>query len=430
LATVTYYESSVTISTYPYERYQSDAFDPVFNWPYRKFDLDRFLAEEPEPAPRRYRLLVLENEYLQVMVMPELGGRIWQVVHKPSGRQMFYQNNVVKPTAWGPEQQKGWLAVGGLEWGVPVAEHGYDWGVPWGYIPLQLDPQNAAIVVFTARDGRALNASITISLKAGEAAFEIEPTISNNSQEALRFDFWHSAMLPADAELHFLIPTNEMIIHSTGDPTLPQTGQRMSWPRYAGRNMSRLDNWKQYAGMFESPAAHGPAAAVYDAGADAGAVRIFPADIAIGSKIFAPGWSQPLHSSLYTDDGSIYVELHGGLSPTFAQQAFLQSGKSVVWREKWYPVNGIGMIGVASDTGALGAQRRGDDVQIDFYPLRDMKAVLVLRTDERELVRNTVQANPSEPYQATWTVPAMPASGLSLVLEDVNGDAIMTMPVE
>jgi hypothetical protein len=170
--------------------------------------------------------------------------------------------------------------------------------------------------------------------------------------------------------------------------------------------------------------------AVYDAGADAGAVRIFPADIAIGSKIFAPGWSQPLHSSLYTDDGSIYVELHGGLSPTFAQQAFLQSGKSVVWREKWYPVNGIGMIGVASDTGALGAQRRGDDVQIDFYPLRDMKAVLVLRTDERELVRNTVQANPSEPYQATWTVPAMPASGLSLVLEDVNGDAIMTMPVE
>ncbi len=424
------YESNVTLPTYPVERYQTDALDPVFDWPYKKFDIERFKQEAPAPAPRQYRLVVLENDFLKVMVMPELGGRIWQVVDKSNGRNVFYQNSVIKPTAWGPESQKGWLAAGGLEWSLPVPEHGYDWGSAWGYIPMQFGPDHGAVTVLTPRDGRRLNASVTISLKADEAAFRIEPTITNEGDQPLRFDFWHSAMLPASADVRFLLPTDEMTVHSTGNPSLPAAGQRMTWPIFQGRDWSRLRAWREYAGLFESPQAHGPAVAIYDTTADAGVVRIFPREIAVGSKIFSPGWTQPLDSTLYTDDGSSYVEIHGGLAPNFAQQSFLPPNQAVSWRETWYPVGGVGTATAAGGAGVLGGRRISTGVDVGFYAPHALQGSLALFADEREIERRPVSLAPGGLYRAVWPV-ANDANGkLQLVFDDVEGAQLMAGQVE
>ncbi|MDQ3247715.1 MAG: DUF5107 domain-containing protein, partial [Chloroflexota bacterium] len=124
--TVLYYTETVTLPTYPYERYQTDALDARYNWPYKVFDVERFRTEAPSAEDRTYQVIVLENAYLKLLILPQLGGRVWQVIHKPSGAPMFYQNSVVKPTHWGIAEQRGWLALGGLEWALPVVEHGYD----------------------------------------------------------------------------------------------------------------------------------------------------------------------------------------------------------------------------------------------------------------------------------------------------------------
>ena len=120
IGTVSYYESSVTLPVYPFEQYQSDAVDPDTNWPYKAFDYERFELEAPKPQNRRFRTIVLENAFLELTILPELGGRLWQVVHKPTGNRMFYQNTVVKPTRWGPGNQRGWFGLGGLEWAIGV----------------------------------------------------------------------------------------------------------------------------------------------------------------------------------------------------------------------------------------------------------------------------------------------------------------------
>ncbi len=424
------YESSIAIPTYPRERYQTNAVDPVFDWPYQKFDMERFQQEAPAPAPRQYRLVVLENDFLKVMIMPELGGRIWQVVDKTTGRNVFYQNPVIKPTAWGPEAQKGWLAAGGLEWGIPVAEHGYDWGAPWGFIPMQFGPDHAAITVFTPRDGRQLYASVAVSLRADEASFTIEPTITNEGEQPLRFDFWHSAMLPASQDVRFLLPTDEVTVHSTGNPLLPAAGQRMTWPHYRGRDWSRLSTWQQYAGLFESPQAHGPAVAVYDAAADAGIARVFPKEVAVGSKIFSPGWSQPLDSALYTDDGSSYVEIHGGLAPTFAQQTFLSPNQAVSWRESWYPVHGVGTAIAAGETGALGGQRVATGVDVGLYAPHALQGSLALFAGEREIERKPLSLMPGESYRAVWPLANQLVGELRLVFDGADGTRLLTGQVE
>ncbi|GEM_PF-463251 len=429
VGTVTVYETSVTLPTYPYERYQTDAVDPAFNWPYKRFDWERFQADRPAPEERSYRLLVLENDYLRISILPELGGRIWEVVHKPTGADMFYRNPVVKPSPWGPGEQRGWLALGGLEWDLPVVEHGYAWGEEWGHLPLQHSPELASVTVFTPRDGRWLNASVTVSLHAGAASFQIEPTITNLGPQALEFAYWQTALLapgggnkPTD-QLRFLLPGDQMTVHSTEDPRLPEPGQPFDWPVYNGVDFSWLGNWGTFLGFFERPAAHGPFAGVYDGGYDGGAVRVFPADVARGSKAFGLGWQQPLDSRLYTDDGSGYVELHGGLAPTFAQGYELPPGGSVTWREVWYPVQGIAGLTYADEVAALHLRPGPGGLEAGLYPTRPMDGVLVLSAQAGELTRQPVKASPDAPFNGLLaSEDALPAKGpVTIEFQDSQG---------
>ena len=428
IGTVSYYESSVTLPVYPFEQYQSDAVDPDTNWPYKAFDYERFELEAPKPQNRRFRTIVLENAFLELTILPELGGRLWQVVHKPTGNRMFYQNTVVKPTRWGPSNQRGWFGLGGLEWNIPVIEHGYEWGTEWGVLPLQHSPELASVTLFTPPDGRPLNASITISLLAGAASFEVEPSISNLSDKSVTFDYWQTAMLAPgkknspSAQLHFVVPSAQMMVHSTNDPALPLPGETFTWPQYDGRDLSHLGNWNQYLGFFEYPEAHGPFVGVYDGAADAGAVRFYPADVARGSKVFSPGWNDAIPSSNYTDDDSSYVELHGGLAPSFFEHYTLPQGALVSWREVWYPVAGIGDLSYANEAAALSvnasqraastaasttnkANKATDTLDIGFYPTRPMDGTLVVELANEDVSSAPVKASPDTPFVDEFVLP-------------------------
>lgn len=378
------YATQAALPTYPIEAYQSVAFDSTYRWPYLRFDRERFQTEAPPTEIRHYELLVLENEYLQVSILPELGGRIWQVVHKPTGDTMFYQNSVVKPSPWGPASQLGWLAVGGLEWALPVNEHGYDWGTTWPVTTFQDEDGSIGVHISTPDDGRLLSAEIVVKLTPDRADFTIAPTLHNHADHALSFHFWQTAMLAPgpdnvlSEDLRFVSPSAIMSIHSTGDTMLPGPGLRFTWPRYFGRDLSRLGNWDRYVGFFEYPRAHGPFVGVYDPLLDAGAVRVFPADVAQGSKVFGLGWRNRIGSEDFTDDGSTYVELHGGLSPTFDEPYTLGGGQTVTWEESWYPVEGIGDMLFANEYGALSLIRSAEGMRVAFYPTSALAGTLIV----------------------------------------------------
>ncbi len=226
VASVQVYEIELTLLTYPYAAFTSEVVDPQYNWTYRRFDRTAYEASNPRPAPKSYRALVLENEYLRITLLPELGGRVYQVIFKPTGSNQLYQNPVIKPSPWGPAEQGGWLAVGGIEWGLPVAEHGYAWGDRWGHITTPFGPDAAGVTLFMPYEDH-LRAEVDVILRAGEAAFTLRPRVVNPTAQAVSYQFWLDALLapgPANQvgpNLRFLLPTDQVTVHSRGDAFLP-----------------------------------------------------------------------------------------------------------------------------------------------------------------------------------------------------------------
>jgi hypothetical protein len=430
-------EWSISLPTYPVEAYQTNMVDPVYRWPFRSFDRERFLNDAPAPGERVYRVIVLENAYLQVLILPELGGRVWQVIHKPSDSAMFYQNAVVKPSPWGPDNQLGWYGLGGIEWNLPVNEHGYDWGTPWD-VQAFVDEDGAAVAqIATPDDGRLLAATVTVTLPPGAAYFKIEPRIRNISDQALQFDYWQTAMLapgPANRpseDLRFIVPGEAVRIHSTGDPALPGPGGVIPWPVYGGRDLSRLGEWDQYVGFFEYPAAHGPFVGVYEPASDVGAVRVYPAGIAQGSKVFGLGWRDALVSEYFTDDASAYVELHGGLAPTFTERAQLAAGESIGWEERWYPVTGIGEFVVAGGAGALTVAAGEEVYRLAFYAVEQFAGRLSVMAGDREVMLRAIEASPEMPYRTTLPLEdVIKAGAITVMIEDEAGAAALAYTME
>jgi hypothetical protein len=404
-AAVTMHEGQITLSTYPYADFASQAWNDTFNMPYSVLDRQAYDASNPVPASMTYRTFVIENEVLQLTFLPEVGGRLYEVVYKPTGHHVTYRNPVLKPSPWGPPEQGWWLAAGGIEWALPVEEHGYEWGEPW---KLSASHDGDSVTV-TLRDSNAedrVRAEITVRLEAGAGSFTIRPRIENPTAAPLDVKYWTNAMLAPggqnapSADLRFVLPdeVSTVTVHSRGDEFLPAPGESMPWPISNGIDFSRLGNWNRWLGFFEDPAA-GEFIAVYDEGYDEGVVRVFSPDATTGAKGFAFGWKDPISPDTWTDDQSSYVEIHGGPASTYDGNVTIPAGGHVQWTESWYPVAGLGGLRYANSVAALNLATADGQALVGVAVPRSWNGDLVLLLDGQEHWRREVSLLPGEPLQ-------------------------------
>ena len=63
-----------------------------------------------------YDMVYLENEYIKINILPEIGGRLWGALDKTNQYDFIYRQHVVKPALVG--MLGAWLE-GGIEWNFP-----------------------------------------------------------------------------------------------------------------------------------------------------------------------------------------------------------------------------------------------------------------------------------------------------------------------
>ena len=70
--------------------------------------------------PAEHKVAVLENDVLRATFLLDLGGRLWSLVHKPTGRELLYRNPVFQPANLA--LRNAWFA-GGVEWNIGTIGH-------------------------------------------------------------------------------------------------------------------------------------------------------------------------------------------------------------------------------------------------------------------------------------------------------------------
>ena len=432
-------EEPINIPSYPYEAYLHDVYTPTLRTTFTKLDWDAYEQSTLPLANRQLTAVVLENVFLKLTVLPELGGRIYSCVFKPTGHNEFYQNPVLKPTRWGPVEQGWWLAAGGMEWCFPVDEHGYETAVPWRYHTLQTSAGVTA-TVWSEPSAQHLTVQVDVHLPNGRSYFAVTPHVRNSTDRALDYKFWINAMLSPGGTnapsglLQLIFPTDQMTVHSRDVRwnALPQPGEPMDWPVRGGVDLSLLGNWPHYLGCFERPAAVNGFMGAYDGAVEEGIVRVFPGGTARGAKAFAFGYGDgALKPELWTDDGSSYVEIHGGVAPTFADYATLAPHSELTWTEFWYPVAAIGGVVAANSDAALNLERAADGIHVGVATTsnRSDLVLAVRRRADNSLVQCDVipRIGPARPF----LVGPIPSQGidpadLAVVLTAGNGQTILS----
>ena len=426
-------ETSITLTSYPYEAFLRERLDAAYNMRVLWLDRTAYEASNPRPRSRQLKAVVLENPYLRLTILPELGGRIYRCVFKPTGKNLFYQNAVLKPSYWGPlrREENWWLAAGGLEWALPVNEHGYESGVPWSYA-IQ---RGALETVLTVSDSAAkdrVRAEIRIALPNDSASFSITPLLHNPTARPLRLQFWLNAALTlgspsASRNTEFVIPAESVIVHSTGDPSLPGERQAMAWPLVAGRDLSLYGNWRNWLGVFV-PEPRRDFVGAYNHDTQIGIARVFPAAAAKGLKLFGFGSDFPARGE-FADDGSDYFEMWGGPCKTFwpEDDVTLGAGQSLQWTEVWLPFAGIGGLDMANREGALKASTQGGQIVLGIAVARPQQADVRLTWNGQPLYQAERLAAPETPLLIVTALPAgAPPSGrLGVQLSDSAGHALL-----
>lgn len=426
-------ETSISIASYPYERYLREGIDAEHGVPY--LWLDRAAYGEPAGplVPRSFRAVVLENRYLQLTILPDLGGRIYECIFKPTGQDIFYRNEVLKPTHWGPlsREQNWWLAAGGMEWAFPVQEHGYEWGLPWSY-SVHRSGLEAVVTVRDSVDTDRPRVSVEIGLRPGKSYFTIRPRIENPTAAPISYQYWTNAMLTLGGRsmspnTEFVYPAQEVIIHSTGPRSdLPEGRTRIDWPRHEGRDMAWYYNWVDWLGFFiPHPTQDFVGAYNHDTGL--GVARIFPRQEVPGTKLYAHGL-EFAYAGEYTDDGSQYFEIWGGPNPSFwpADDAHLAPGENEGWTEYWYPFWGIGGLDFANGEAALSLQVRGGSLALGIATTSQQEGIVVLAVDGEELHREVVAMGPESPHVRELMLPvdAPATAGVALRFLSPEGQVI------
>jgi tetratricopeptide (TPR) repeat protein len=299
-------------------------------------------------APRAWRTLELENEYLKLVVLPDLGGRIYSCVDKATGAEMFYANSSIK---YADVAYRGaWVALG-VEFNFPVS-HNWATVSPVDFGTVRHPDGSASVWVGTIDRPYGMQWRVELRLRPGRSLVEQATTLENRSDVRHRFYWWTTASVRADDDSRILYPMEFSASHHFADVD--------TWPvDSSGRDLSYPRN---HVAGFVSRFVHGSRETfmgVYHPKTESGMVHVAPHHDLPGKKIWSWGWDDEGKDwrRALSDDQSAYLEVQAGLFRNQETYAFLEPQQRLLFRETYQPVRRIGGWSRASDEGVVHVRR-------------------------------------------------------------------------
>jgi tetratricopeptide (TPR) repeat protein len=280
---------------------------------------------------KTYQALYLENRYLRVAILPELGGHVYSVYDKVDHREVFYRNHVVKYGLVGP--RGAWIA-GGMEFSFPYAHTMTT--VSQVESTIRHNPDGSASVIVGSIDWVSnMYSEIALTLRPDEARLQEDVTLFNATPQANLYLFWTNAAVKATTDLQYVYPMRETI---DDDPFAIVR----AWPVSDGVDNSLYKNVSEAMAIFGRDV-HRDYFGAYYHESDYGIVHAADFRQDPGKKIWSWGTARSgrIWDKLLSDDDGPYNEIQSGRFPTQGFREFMEPHRVEKWTEYWYPVCGL-----------------------------------------------------------------------------------------
>ena len=370
-----------------------------------------------------YKAIYLENEYLKITCLPELGGRLHSVYDKTTNREVFHKNNVIKPSMIG---MRGAFISGGVEWNAGPQVHTVTILSPVDVISGTNPDGSAYLEVSNLEKSLRTQWTVRVTLHPGKAYLDEEMRIYNPTDAMNPYYFWNCTAFPQLPGTRFIYPMSMGTDHFGVE--------FFNWPVDKGNDLSWTKNYADAASIFAVDCGYDFFGA-YDVDLDRGVVQVANHDEHSGKKAWT--WGQGEYGRIcqmaLTDTDGNYIEVQSGPLQTQSDYGILAPKGQVSWKEYWYPVHGLGDgFEFANQQVAFQTERKNGQLTVRMIgtekftgaklTVYQVKGVEGVEGVEKEIYNTVVNLSPEQAVTISCALPG--DTQVAVVLKTASGKEI------
>jgi tetratricopeptide (TPR) repeat protein len=357
---------------------------------------------------RSYKALKLENNFIQITVLPDLGGRLFEAVDKSNGYDFFYRQHVIKPALIG--MLGAWIS-GGIEWCV-FHHHRNTTFMPVDYMVAD-NPDGSKTIWFGEIERRhRMKWVIGLTLYPDKSYVEATVKFFNRTPLPHSILYWANVAVHVNDDYQVIFPPS--VQAATYHSKIDFTQWPLSQVKYRGVDYKGIDlSWWGHnpeANSFFAWQLQEDFMGGYDHGKQAGVVHVANHHVVGGAKLWewGTGPAGRRWDKILTDEDGPYAELMvGAFSDNQPDYSWIKPYEVKTFKQYWFPVSNLGGFKNANLNGAVNLELRTNGVAVFGFntTARFAKAKAQLKAGERVLTEAVIDIGPGRTYRKEVQVP-------------------------
>lgn len=369
---------------------------------------------------QKWKVIKLENDYIEVYVLPSAGGKVWGAIEKSTGKEFIYRNEVMK---YRNISMRGPWTSGGIEFNFGYIGHNPSTCVPVDYKTIENADGSVSCFVGSMDLPSRTKWNVEVRVPKDKAYFETKAMWSNPTPLPQTYYNWMTAAAVVTADLEFAYPGNTELEHSGQAGPWPVDKQGRDLSMYANnafgsdRSAHIVGEYNDFMGGYYHKSEFGFGHwALYDE---------MP-----GHKLWL--WSQARNGAIWedllTDSDGQYMEFqagrmfnqYGGTSAfeTPISQTPFTPGLTDKWHEIWFPVKDIGGLVDVSPLGVLNVKTENGKLQIGINSLAFAQAKVTVKSEGKVIFNEDKKFKPMDVYKSS--VPLSVNADYEVVVEGMD----------